>query len=66
MLILANTKQLIDYKKRLERQKDILEISSVFSISEKKELLQIYCNLIAICENRIEYRNKIVNDITTL
>jgi hypothetical protein len=56
MQLLQTTTQLIEYKERLERQQEVLALSTVFSTEERNDMLLIYCNAIAICNKRIESR----------
>lgn len=64
MQLLQTIPQLIEYKERLERQQDVLALSTVFSIEERNDMLLIYCNAIAICNKRIEaLNNEMTNQI---
>lgn len=56
MQLLQTTTQLINYKETIERQREILSVSTVFTNDEKKHLNEIYCNLIELCNSRIEAR----------
>lgn len=42
-----------EYAKRLERQKEVLKFSLLFSDQEKQEVAKCYDEIIAICDNRI-------------
>ena len=66
MQLLQTTKQLIEYKERLERQQEVLALSTVFSTEERNDMLQIYCNAVAICNKRIEARkNETIQQLYT-
>lgn len=53
MQTIQTLEQLIEYKKKLERQQDCLSLDTVWSIFEKKQMLQCYNEMIAICEYKI-------------
>lgn len=56
MTILTTTTELIQYKETIERQRQILLISTVFTREEKDAIDEIYCDLITLCNIRIETR----------
>lgn len=49
------TKELQDYIEKVERQKEVLELSTIFNPIEKIELLEIYNQLIKIAKLRLSY-----------
>lgn len=53
MQTIQTLEQLIEYKKKLERQSDCLSLDTLWSIADKNRMLQCYCEMIAICENKI-------------
>ncbi|KLT67912.1 hypothetical protein [Flavobacterium sp. ABG] len=57
--------QLIAYTHRLELQKDLLSLGTVFSAKEKEDLNDIYDKLLTICYQAIA-REKEVIDPTLL
>lgn len=42
-----------EYRDRLQRQKQVLQISTTFDSSEKIELDKIYSDLIDVCNKRL-------------
>jgi folylpolyglutamate synthase/dihydropteroate synthase len=44
---------LIEFSKRIDRQKEVLQLSAIFSAIEKKDISEIYNHLQTIANNRI-------------
>jgi hypothetical protein len=59
------TENLQDYIKKIERQKEVLELSTVFNPIEKIEILEIYNKLIKIARLRLGFL-KDVSESTNL
>ena len=55
MIPLTNTTELIEYSKIIDRQREVLKLSTVFAPREKIIILQIYSDLQAICRTRINH-----------
>lgn len=60
---LSTTAELIDYQNRIQRQREVLKLSSVFAPQEKVIVLQIYNDLIAVCTSRINHLKDIKSAI---
>jgi len=52
-MTIINKSNLSEYRDRLKRQKEVLQLSTTFDSSEKNELDKIYSDLIEICNKRI-------------
>lgn len=58
MQLVTTLQQVVEYKKQLERQKEILLVSPAFTLMEQEEMASIYNWLIAICDEKIATLNK--------
>lgn len=57
MIPINNPQQLIDYGKDIERQKEVLQISTLFNSIEKSDLTEIYNQQLKIVNKLIDSYN---------
>ena len=63
MMPINTQQQLVEYKKTIERQKEVLEMSTAFSELEKFNLKECYEYQIAICDAKIANQLEVIDAI---
>ena len=53
-MLLATEVELQEYVKRIERQTEVLTLSSIFTDEDRKQIQECFDELIKICNARIE------------
>lgn len=53
MALINSKNNLIEYIKRTQRQKEVLQLSMMFDAVEKEQISQCFDDLIQICERRL-------------
>lgn len=59
-MAIFNPLQLIAYTQRLELQKDILPLATVFTAQQKEDMRSIYDQLLVICYDAISKEKEVV------
>lgn len=54
MTFLTTDDELHEYIKRVERQMEILKLSTIFTAEEKKQIQSCFDDLLSICNARLE------------